>query len=72
MGAIVTLTTTRNGIILKGLPGQREAVSFYPTDLHEFSTRQLGRPYWLIFSGPANKKAPSFVTIDRDIWVRVK
>jgi hypothetical protein len=72
MDSYVTITPADGGIILKQLQGQRASISFYPTDLHEFSTRHFGRPYWIMFSGMGKGKAPSFITIDHEIWVRVK
>jgi len=72
MDEYVTITAANGGIILKQLQGKREAISFYPTDLYEFSTNHFGKPYWIRFGGKSKRKAPSFVTMDHDIWVRVK
>lgn len=72
MDSYVTITPADGGIILKQLQGQRTAISFYPTDLHEFHTRHFSRPYWIMFGGSGKGKAPSFITIDKEIWVRVK
>jgi hypothetical protein len=72
MDTYVTVTIADGGIILKQLQGQRTTISFYPTNLREFSTRHFGKPYWIMFSGTGKGKAPSFVTIDHEIWVRVK
>jgi len=72
MDSYVTITPANGGIISKQLQGQRTAISFYPTDLHEFYTSHFGRPYWIMFSGSGKGKAPSFVTTDQEIWVKVK
>jgi hypothetical protein len=68
----VTITPVKGGIILKQLQGRGEAISFYPTDLYEFHTTHFGKPYWIRFGGKSKYKADSFVTMDHDIWVRVK
>ena len=68
----ITITPAKGGLVLKQLQGKREAISFYPTDLYEFSTSHFGKPYWIRFGGSSKRKAPSFVTMDHDIWVRVK
>jgi hypothetical protein len=68
----VTITPDHGDIVLKQLQGQRKSIRFYPTNLHEFSTRQFGKPYWIIFSGSVKGKARSFVSLDHDIWVRAK
>ena len=72
MDSYVRISPANGGIILKQLLGQRTAISFYPTNLHEFYTSHFGRPYWIMFSGSGKGKAPSFVTTDQEIWVRVK
>lgn len=68
----VTITPVKGGIILKQLQGRGESISFYPTDLYEFHTTRFGKPYWIRFGGKSKHKVDSFVTIDHDIWVRVK
>lgn len=72
MDDYVSISSLNGEIVLKQLQGQHETINFYPSDLREFSTRHFGKPYWIMFSGKSNSKAPSFVTIDHDIWVRVK
>jgi len=72
MDIYVTITPANGGIILKQLQGQHKVISFYPTDLHEFSTHGFGKPYWIYFSGTGKGKAPGFVTINHEIWMRVK
>ncbi|TSJ44106.1 hypothetical protein FO440_08005 [Mucilaginibacter corticis] len=68
----VTIISVKGGIILKQLQGRGESISFYPTDLYEFHTNHFGKAYWIRFGGKSKYKADSFVTIDNDIWVRVK
>jgi len=68
----VTISPVKGGIILKQLQGRGESISFYPTDLYEFHTTYFGKAYWIRFGGKSKYKADSFVTIDHDIWVRVK
>ena len=68
----VTITLAKGGIILKQLQGRGESISFYPTDLYEFHTTHFGKAYWIRFGGQSKYKADSFVTMDHDIWVRVK
>jgi len=68
----VTISPVKGGITLKQLQGTRESISFYPTDLYEFHTTHFGKAYWIRFGGKSKYKADSFVTMDHDIWIRVK
>ncbi|NOW94788.1 hypothetical protein [Mucilaginibacter sp. SG564] len=74
MDSYVTITPANGGIVLKQLQGQGTAISFYPTDLYEFHTRHFGRPYWIRFGGSGRDKSKTtrFLTIDQEIWVKVK
>lgn len=71
MDTYVTVTQANGGLVMKQLQGERATISFYPTDLYEFHTTHFGKPYWIRFSGNGKSKAPSFVTMDFDIWKRV-
>lgn len=70
MDNYVTITPANGGLILKQLQGKRATIKFYAIYLRQFNTDYFGKPYQIMFSGKG--KAPSFVTDELDIWVRVK